>query len=275
MTVSPTPAARLITRIRHELDQGYAVGMVDVRALLAEYDRRGAELESQRRLAVTFQRYLDKASDDIRAALDGPTGDRGFAVPTKLSDHQSAAKVSASPIEVAERAMFARRDAARDTAEAAEPARPNGDGRYDLDDVLRENGIDPAEADALDMLERISSSAGIPLGGPHWESEIRHLVSYGSLWHDIRRAFPGQVGELHRRFVAERAGSASTPPAAPAAGVHDARRLAHRLDVALRTLGDPHEQPSIGDRLIAYSVIRRVRAALASTAATPEETRDA
>jgi hypothetical protein len=33
-------------------------------------------------------------------------------------------------------------------AEAAEAARPDADGRYDLDDVLRETGIDPAEAGA-------------------------------------------------------------------------------------------------------------------------------
>lgn len=66
-------AARLITRIRHELDQGYAVGMVDVRALLAECDRRGEEIAQYKNALdqhwqnrVEFAAYGDRQRDRAR-----------------------------------------------------------------------------------------------------------------------------------------------------------------------------------------------------------------
>jgi len=64
------------------------------------------------------------------------------------------------------------------------------------------------------------------------------------------------------------AGVSSTPdPAAPA------WPLVSDLDKALDILGDPLDPAvSVGDRAIAYSMVRRVRAALAGTATTPEET---
>jgi hypothetical protein len=233
---------------REALDQARATAREAIANRDSNVNRLLGQVAAVRALAEQNAGFVDVAlihPSEIRAVLDGSAGspDPTLAEVTNCQCRQSAAKVAAGSPETG------------DTA-------PAGDR---IDVYVR---MDNEKRGGLRQ-EEVADGVILDWRGEARPGGVERLVGVEVL--DVHAV------EINGQRV-ERGSDTTTPdPAAPRvhpADIVDERDpalMVKRLDYAIRLLGNPHDVPSIGDRVLASSSIALVRAALAGTAPTPTE----
>jgi hypothetical protein len=180
-----------------------------------------------------------------------------------LAGPAEAAEPARSPIEVAERAMFARRDAARQAAT----------GVHDLDDVLRETGIDPAKVPSAPGYQRIADAIHAACEAADIDLTVVHdgrVLDYvpGVVW---LATVLDKAGLIDWTVFQDEGGGTTTPdPSAPTETEMARVVAAHALcDSAARDVVRALDNAAAPSSASVTAAIERLRAALAGSATPP------